>query len=175
LPVEWPRNGNRIKDDNLQKTVNPVPLTQQPMTQKPLFTNPCFTLRPDTTSNEPEEDNEIPLTIDVERPNPIINIEISDDDKAKSLVEQFGTYDHKLELASYKYPTLDLLENYGSNKIAVNSEELEANKNKIVETLNHYNIEIDKIKATIGPTVTLYEIIPAPGVRISKIKTWRMI
>src|SRR5690606_30133168 len=67
-------------------------------------------------------------------------------------------------------PTIDLLENYGVNKIAVDAEELEANKNKIVETLNNYNIEIDKIKATIGPTVTLYEIIPAPGVRISKIK-----
>ncbi len=89
---------------------------------------------------------------------------------AESLVEQFGQYDPKLDLASYKYPTLDLLENYGSNKIMVNAEELEANKNKIVETLNHYNIEIEKIKATIGPTVTLYEIIPAPGIRISKIK-----
>jgi S-DNA-T family DNA segregation ATPase FtsK/SpoIIIE len=73
-------------------------------------------------------------------------------------------------LSAYKKPHLDLLENYGSNKISVNADELEANKNKIVETLNHYNIEIDKIKATIGPTVTLYEIIPAPGVRISKIK-----
>jgi len=90
--------------------------------------------------------------------------------KADELVEQFGNYDPKLDLSSYKPPPLDLLDNYGSNKISVNSEELEANKNKIVETLNHYNIEIDKIKATIGPTVTLYEIIPAPGVRISKIK-----
>jgi S-DNA-T family DNA segregation ATPase FtsK/SpoIIIE len=170
LPVEWPRNGNRIKDDNLQKTVNPVPLTQQPMVQNPVFHEPLV-LTPDPfVSNEPEEDNEIPLTIDVTRPNPVMNIEKSDDEKAKSLVEQFGTYDHKLELASYKYPTLDLLENHGSNKISVDSTELEANKNKIVETLNHYNIEIDKIKATIGPTVTLYEIIPAPGVRISKIK-----
>jgi S-DNA-T family DNA segregation ATPase FtsK/SpoIIIE len=170
LPVEWPRNGNRIKDDNLPKTVNSVPLTQQPMVQNPMFHEPLV-LTPDPfVSNEPEEDNEIPLTIDVTRPNPVMNIEKSDDEKAKSLVEQFGTYDHKLELASYKYPTLDLLENYGSNKISVDSTELEANKNKIVETLNHYNIEIDKIKATIGPTVTLYEIIPAPGVRISKIK-----
>ncbi len=90
--------------------------------------------------------------------------------KSDELVEQFGTYDPKLDLSSYKYPPLDLLENYGSNKISVNSEELEENKNKIVETLNHYNIDIAKIKATIGPTVTLYEIIPAPGVRISKIK-----
>lgn len=103
--------------------------------------------------------------------SPALAIERSEDEKrASDLVEQFGMYDPTLDLSSYKYPTLDLLENYGSNKVSVNSEELEANKNKIVETLNHYNIEIDKIKATIGPTVTLYEIIPAPGVRISKIK-----
>ncbi len=103
--------------------------------------------------------------------SPSLIIERTEEEKkSNELVEQFGMYDPTLDLSSYKYPTLDLLENYGSNKIAVNAEELEANKNKIVETLNHYNIEIDKIKATIGPTVTLYEIIPAPGVRISKIK-----
>lgn len=102
---------------------------------------------------------------------PHLTIEVTEEEKKSTeLVEQFGMYDPTLDLSSYKYPPLDLLENYGSNKIAVNAEELEANKNKIVETLNHYNIEIDKIKATIGPTVTLYEIIPAPGVRISKIK-----
>jgi S-DNA-T family DNA segregation ATPase FtsK/SpoIIIE len=102
---------------------------------------------------------------------PELTIEKTEEEKkSEELVEQFGTYDPTLDLASYKYPHLDLLENHGSNKISVNAEELEANKNKIVETLNHYNIEIDKIKATIGPTVTLYEIIPAPGVRISKIK-----
>jgi S-DNA-T family DNA segregation ATPase FtsK/SpoIIIE len=103
--------------------------------------------------------------------SPELTIEKTEEDKkSEELVEQFGTYDPTLDLASYKYPHLDLLENYGSNKISVDADELEANKNKIVETLNHYNIEIDKIKATIGPTVTLYEIIPAPGVRISKIK-----
>lgn len=102
---------------------------------------------------------------------PPLTIERTEEEqKSSELVEQFGRYDPTLELSSYKYPTLDLLENYGSNKIAVNTDELEANKNKIVETLNHYNIEIDKIKATIGPTVTLYEIIPAPGIRIAKIK-----
>jgi S-DNA-T family DNA segregation ATPase FtsK/SpoIIIE len=107
----------------------------------------------------------------VGKADPELTIEKTEEDKkSDELVEQFGNYDPTLDLASYKYPHLDLLENHGSNKISVNSEELEANKNKIVETLNHYNIEIDKIKATIGPTVTLYEIIPAPGVRISKIK-----
>jgi len=89
---------------------------------------------------------------------------------ANTLVEQFGQYDPKLDLSGYQYPHLDLLKDYGSGKIVVNNEELEANKDKIVETLSNYNIEIDKIKATIGPTVTLYEIIPKPGVRISKIK-----
>ena len=102
---------------------------------------------------------------------PAFTIEKTEEEvKSEELVEQFGNYDPTLDLSGYKYPHLDLMENYGNNKIAVNSDELEANKNKIVETLNHYNIEIDKIKATIGPTVTLYEIIPAPGVRISKIK-----
>jgi len=102
---------------------------------------------------------------------PVLIIEKTEEEqKSEDLVEQFGTYDPTLDLASYKYPGLDLLEDHGSNKISVDANELEANKNKIVETLNHYNIEIDKIKATIGPTVTLYEIIPAPGVRISKIK-----
>jgi S-DNA-T family DNA segregation ATPase FtsK/SpoIIIE len=89
---------------------------------------------------------------------------------AEDLVEKFGQYDPTLDLENYQRPTLDLLEDYGSHKIAVDSQELEANKDKIVETLSNYNIDIDKIKATIGPTVTLYEIIPAPGVRISKIK-----
>jgi len=164
-PIEWPRNGNRVKKEEL---VAEEPLAQ--VKPEPVFHEPVV-LKPDATaSHEPEMEDEIPLTIDTTRPTNVLNIEKDDDDKAKNLVEQFGTFDPKLDLASYKYPTLDLLENYGSNKITVNSEELEANKNKIVETLNHYNIEIDKIKATIGPTVTLYEIIPAPGVRISKIK-----
>ncbi|MBS1519366.1 MAG: DNA translocase FtsK 4TM domain-containing protein [Bacteroidetes bacterium] len=161
-PVEWPKNGNRVKDN--EKKVN------EPVLETPVFHEPMVLKPEPSASHEPEFEDEIPLTIDTARPTNVLNIEQADDDKAKDLVAQFGVYDHKLELASYKLPTLDLLENYGSNKITVNSEELEANKNKIVETLNHYNIEIDKIKATIGPTVTLYEIIPAPGVRISKIK-----
>jgi S-DNA-T family DNA segregation ATPase FtsK/SpoIIIE len=81
-------------------------------------------------------------------------------------------FDPTLDLPDYQRPTLDLLDDYGGSASSVNvqKEELETNKNRIVETLANYNIQIDKIKATIGPTVTLYEIIPAPGVRISKIK-----
>ncbi len=79
-------------------------------------------------------------------------------------------YDPTLDLRDFQFPETDLLTEYGDGTVTIRKEELEENKNKIVETLNHYSIKIDKIKATIGPTVTLYEIIPAPGVRISKIK-----
>lgn len=85
-------------------------------------------------------------------------------------LEEFGEYDPKLDLSNYTLPSLDLLKQYKSNGPSVSKTELEANKNKIVETLSNYKIEISKIMATVGPTVTLYEIVPAPGVRISKIK-----
>lgn len=79
-------------------------------------------------------------------------------------------YDPTLDLASYRYPTLDLLDNYNDEGVRVQKEELENNKNRIVQTLGNYAIQIEKIRATIGPAVTLYEIIPAPGIRISRIK-----
>jgi len=87
------------------------------------------------------------------------------------LVADFGTFDPTLELSNYKFPSLDLLEKHGGNTgITINESELEENKIKIVETLKNYSIGIAQIKATIGPTVTLYEIVPDAGVRISKIK-----
>ncbi|MCP9767823.1 DNA translocase FtsK [Lacihabitans sp. LS3-19] len=86
------------------------------------------------------------------------------------LLAEFGEYDPKLDLSNYKYPPLSLLQEYGNNGPKVSNEELEANKNKIVETINNFAIGIASIKATIGPTVTLYEIVPEAGVRISKIK-----
>ena len=79
-------------------------------------------------------------------------------------------FDPTLELSNYRLPPIDLLTDYRSANSVVSEEELISNKNNIVETLGNYKIQIDKIKATIGPTVTLYEIVPAPGVRISKIK-----
>lgn len=92
------------------------------------------------------------------------------EDEIDDKVQEFGLYDPKLELSRYELPNIDLLEAHGSGAVEINKEELEANKDRIVATLNNYNIEISKIKATVGPTVTLYEIVPAPGVRISKIK-----
>ena len=79
-------------------------------------------------------------------------------------------YDPTLELSGYKFPTLELLDDHKLGNAEVSNEELISNKNKIVETLRQYKIEITKIRATIGPTITLYEIVPAPGIRIVKIK-----
>ena len=79
-------------------------------------------------------------------------------------------FDPTLELRSFKNPSVDLLKDYGDGTIKIDQEELESNKNRIVDTLKNYNIGIKQIKATIGPTVTLYEIVPDAGVRISKIK-----
>jgi len=95
---------------------------------------------------------------------------IEDENKAAHLVEKFGEYDPTLDLGSYQFPHFDLLNDYGNIHSKVNQDELIANKNKILGTLKNYGIEIDKISATVGPTVTLYEIVPAAGVRISKIK-----
>jgi len=91
--------------------------------------------------------------------------------RADQLVEDFGEFDPTLELGTYKFPTIELLDPHGATGgITINQEELEENKNKIVNTLKNYKIGIAQIKATIGPTVTLYEIVPEAGVRISKIK-----
>ncbi len=92
------------------------------------------------------------------------------DNLANKLVDDFGEFDPTLELSNYQFPSLDLLKKYDTEGITINQEELEEYKNKIVETLSNYNIGIASIKATIGPTVTLYEIVPEAGVRISKIK-----
>ena len=86
------------------------------------------------------------------------------------LVQDFGEFDPTLELSNYKFPPIELLKDYTGGGITINQEELEENKNRIVDTLKNYNIGISQIKATVGPTVTLYEIVPDAGIRISKIK-----
>lgn len=117
--------------------------------------------------NLPEEED-LGIALKVEK---VTEEKEEKDIKAEKLVKDFGEFDPKLELGNYKFPPLDLLDPHGtSGGITINQEELEENKNKIVNTLKNYKIGIAQIKATIGPTVTLYEIVPEAGVRISKIK-----
>jgi S-DNA-T family DNA segregation ATPase FtsK/SpoIIIE len=108
---------------------------------------------------------------------PAIEIEVEKIEEEKSLTENlsdkivkdFGEFDPTLELSNFKFPTFNLLKQYNET-ISIDPEELEANKNRIVETLKNYKIGIVEIKATVGPTITLYEIVPDAGIRISKIK-----
>ena len=149
-------NGQReIVDDLLhkheyQKTQElPIPKKEEPVKEK------------QKASSKEDLELEIKTVPDV----PVEEPEIK---PAKAPVPE--KYDPVLDLRNYKYPSLDLLENHGSEKIVQDANELENNKNQIIATLRNYAIEIQKISATVGPTVTLYEIIPAAGVRISRIK-----
>ncbi|GAB0157532.1 DNA translocase FtsK [Chryseobacterium sp. Alg-005] len=117
------------------------------------------------TTTAPKED--IKFNVEVA---PVVDILDDSDRKSQELVEKHGLYDHKLDLANFHMPTVDLLKDYGSEEISINKEELEENKNKIVGLLKNFNVGIAEIKATIGPTVTLYEIVPEAGIRVAAIK-----
>ncbi|MFD2550873.1 DNA translocase FtsK [Bizionia sediminis] len=142
---------------DVEKQTENTKQSEPPKPEKPTDTAPSFQVDVET----PE------MTIEVEETPE----ELSETDNlANKLVADFGQFDPTLELGNYQFPSLDLLKKYDSEGITINQSELEENKDKIVETLNNYKIGITNIKATIGPTVTLYEIIPDAGVRISKIK-----
>ena len=159
---------NDIDNDNSETTTNPVDngnLNTQNLPQK------------EKEDNNPKIDNTT-TKIDNDLPSSHIKIEVNEikkekaakENRAKELVENFGEVDPKLMLSRFEFPKLNLLKQYDTENITIDDDELEENKERIVETLGNYNISIADIQATIGPTVTLYEIIPDAGVRISKIK-----
>ena len=116
--------------------------------------------------SEPTEVNDDSVSMQVEE----INFEEKSTKNISFNKADLKKFDPTLDLRNFKNPSIDLLKDYGDGTIKIDQDELETNKNKIVDTLKNYNIGIKQIKATIGPTVTLYEIIPDAGVRISKIK-----
>ena len=127
--------------------------------------------------DEFSEEEEAPMAVGVSSDKePDENLELTvekiQEDTDENFVQQQDKddYDPTQDLSDYSFPTIDLLDDHQSDNVEVSNEELLNNKNKIVETLRQYKIEIVKIRATIGPTITLYEIVPAPGVRIAKIK-----
>ncbi|WP_415327194.1 DNA translocase FtsK 4TM domain-containing protein [Chryseobacterium sp. MMS23-Vi53] len=128
----------------------------------------AFDMKPSTptaTAVAPKED--IKFNVEVA---PVIDVLDESDKQSQDLVNQHGLYDHKLDLAKFQMPPVDLLKDYGNEEISINKEELEENKNKIVGLLKNFNVGISEIKATIGPTVTLYEIVPEAGIRVAAIK-----
>ncbi len=160
------------ENEDVDATFAITPAEEVPMTIN------TYTHKKDIPPLKPEIEEEISITqpvlvqedlaMQVEK---VVEEKEESDNIANKLVDDFGEFDPTLELGSYKFPTLELLDQHGATgSITINQEELEENKNKIVSTLNNYKIGIAQIKATIGPTVTLYEIVPDAGIRISKIK-----
>lgn len=143
LKNEAEEDAEDLAEPTLKKTTLTVETPKQPKAEEPSLAIEIETIKEETSET---------------------------DNLANKLVEDFGQFDPTLELSNYQFPPIDLLKKYDTEGITINQDELEENKNKIVETLSNYKIGIDSIKATIGPTVTLYEIIPEAGIRISKIK-----
>jgi S-DNA-T family DNA segregation ATPase FtsK/SpoIIIE len=162
LPVDEEKTETTYTDDRdnwpKQETLIPEPivLVNEPVVEKA----------------KPEIKLEVePINIKKEELDLIVEDAPTDTDKlAEKLVEESGVYDPTLDLSNYRFPPLELLNEYEVGKVQVTQEELNANKDKIVATLTNFKIGISSIKATIGPTVTLYEIVPEAGIKISRIK-----
>jgi DNA segregation ATPase FtsK/SpoIIIE, S-DNA-T family len=157
---------SKSDDNNVENkiTEEPVINTEFPPITEP--TDESISLSTETPEEEPKNEDDIEFSVEETESND----ETLSDDEVDSKAEDFGEYDPTLDLSSYQMPSIELLKDFGETQKTVSPEELEANKNRILNTLENYNIKISSIKATIGPTVTMYEIVPAAGVRISKIK-----
>lgn len=149
-------------EQNQEEIPEPV-LVVKPPVEEPVAANEVkLDLEPETTSKAP-----------VQKEEPLFTVEETKDDTeelAEQLVEAQGFYDPTLDLSGYKLPPLELLNEYEPSKVQVTQEELNQNKDRILSTLTNFKIGIQSIKATIGPTVTLYEIVPEAGIKISRIK-----
>ncbi|CAL2055111.1 FtsK/SpoIIIE family DNA translocase [Tenacibaculum sp. 190524A05c] len=159
-PVKDDKSEFELSVENLQPTISnhsSIPNEEESREEEALL-DIKKTVKPQ------EEDNEVEIAIEKVAEEKSVTENLSD-----KLVKDFGEFDPTLELGQFRFPTFNLLKQY-NDSISIDPEELEANKNQIVETLKNYKIGIAQIKATVGPTITLYEIVPEAGVRISKIK-----
>lgn len=164
-----------VEKDPFQESVLPVApsvVDEMPVNKKDALLKEDIpvqeNINPGKRNKEEKSNSNLELEI-----NPVqdeIHEIIEEEGPAEQKLPELAPYEPTLDLRDYKYPSLDLLETHGSEKIIQDPAELDANKNQIISTLQNYDIAIQKISATVGPTVTLYEIVPAPGVRISRIK-----
>ena len=153
-----------VNEIKIEDSIENIPKSEVTLAEKeddPIADNSAKEIQID----EQEKENDIAIEI-----NATDNEEKLSEEEIKRKLKELGDYDPTLELSSYKMPGIDLLNDYGGSEIKIDKDDLEDKKNKIVETLGHYKIGISSISATVGPTITLYEIVPEAGVRISKIK-----
>ncbi|MCH1405919.1 MAG: DNA translocase FtsK [Schleiferiaceae bacterium] len=153
------------QDDILVHAVELSPEPEEEMTPQPEVIS-----RPTVTDSSAQNKRPIDAASTLDVVVEVHQEAVEDEKSINKKVKDFGEYDPTLDLSRFQLPKIELLQPYGDGKITFDKDEIEANKNRIVDTLKNYSIEIKEIKATIGPTVTLYEIVPAAGIRISKIK-----
>jgi S-DNA-T family DNA segregation ATPase FtsK/SpoIIIE len=163
-PIKEDKSEFELSVENLQPTINNHSGISK---EKEISDNENSTLLDIKKSDKPkekEENSDVSIAIEKVAEEKSVSENMSD-----RLVKDFGEFDPTLELGQFRFPTFNLLKQYNES-ISIDPEELEVNKNQIVETLKNYKIGISQIKATVGPTITLYEIVPEAGIRISKIK-----
>jgi S-DNA-T family DNA segregation ATPase FtsK/SpoIIIE len=163
-PIKEDKSEFELSVENLQPTINNHSGISK---EKEISDNDNSTLLDIKKSDKPkekEENSDVSIAIEKVAEEKSVSENMSD-----RLVKDFGEFDPTLELGQFRFPTFNLLKQYNES-ISIDPEELEVNKNQIVETLKNYKIGISQIKATVGPTITLYEIVPEAGIRISKIK-----
>ena len=144
-----------------------TPEEAEPGTQTTLFNDDTFSVSTGTTEETAEDRTEVE---DDQQTDMVVTIGAENEVANPDDMGALEPYDPKLDLENYRYPTLDLLKKYDIDTRSIDMEEQNKNKNQIINVLRNFGVEISSIKATVGPTITLYEITPAPGVRISKIR-----
>lgn len=159
----WPEIVEKVRGET--PAPQPEPVTTQPKTEDIPLPDPQKAIDLELEKNNPPKKS-------AAAPEPVFTVEERTETEklAEQLVEEKGLYDPTLDLSGYKFPPLELLREYETSKVQVTQDELNQNKDRIVATLVNFKIGIQSIKATIGPTVTLYEIVPEAGIKISRIK-----
>ncbi|WDF46171.1 DNA translocase FtsK 4TM domain-containing protein [Chryseobacterium sp. KACC 21268] len=166
-PIKTPNKTTFVEDLKEIQHEQIVLSTETPI-QKPIVDQPIVIEKPLVETPVVKANDDITLNIEVKKEE--VFVPTAEQQKSDDLVSKHGLYDHKLDLAKFQMPSVELLKDYGNEEITINHDELEENKNRIVGLLKTFNVGISEIKATIGPTVTLYEIVPEAGIRVSAIK-----
>ena len=161
--VRLPSFKKSVKEEPIEEVIPQEEVNEVSFKTPPEPKKPVTKVKEKAISETRKQEDDVSLSVVDTEEDEVVK-------KAKKLVADFGEVDPTLELKNFRSPTESLLKSYPHEGITINEQELEENKERIVETLSNYQIGIADIKATIGPTVTLYEIVPAAGVRVSKIK-----
>ncbi len=148
-----------VDPEAFEPEMTDIPSVSDPIVPEPVVSE---TLQPDTVHTDPQ-----PVGVPADQGIEVVRGE----DIVVPVTEELPRFDNREELERFEFPSLDLLKDYADGQHKVSQQELDINNNRIRATLQNYRIEVDRVTAVVGPTVTLYKVVPAPGVRVSAIET----